>query len=321
MNLVVSIVVVAGLALLLAWLAVRAGQARRPLVKWPGVIVAGLLATLCVLIGSLALLGLYRVSRPAAAPAPDVQVEATPEQIAQGERLAYLCANCHASSGDLPLDGSVENFSPELGTVHAPNLTPGGPLQDWTDGEIIRAIRDGVHRSGRALLLMPSDQFHVMSDADVRSLVAYLRAQPAVDRQTPETELNLLGAVVVGAGFYPISVQPPIEGPVSAPPAGPTADYGEYLVTLSGCRACHGEDLRGGTSQFVPVGPHLPAIMAPWSADEFVETIRTGVDPYGNDLDPEAMPWQNYAAAFDDEDLEAIYTYIHSLPLAAEATE
>lgn len=321
MNLAISIVVVMGLALLFAWLALRAWRAGRPMVKWPGAVLAGLLALLGILVAGLALLGLYRFYLPPAAPASDVQIEGSPAQIARGERLAHLCASCHSTTGDLPLDGSAENFSPGIGTIYAPNLTPGGALQSRSDGEIIRAIREGVHQNGRALILMPSDQFHVMGDADVRALVAYLRTQPAVERQIPETQLTLLGAVLVGAGIFPYSPQPPIAGPVEAPPSGATAEYGEYLVTLAGCRECHGETLQGGTSQFVPVGPNLLAILAQWSAEEFVATIRTGVDPYGNALNPETMPWPAYAAAFENAELKAIYTYIRTLPLTGEATE
>lgn len=322
MNLIISTVIVTGLSLFMTWLAMRAGRIKnRPMVKWPAAILAGLLAVACALVTGLALLGLYRFYLPAAAPAPAVPIAGSPAQIARGERLANLCAGCHSTTGELPLDGSAQNFSPGIGTIYAPNLTPGGPLQHWSDGEIMRAIREGIHQSGRALVLMPSDQFHVMGDGDVQALVAYLRAQPAVERQTPATQLTLLGAILVGVGVFPYSPQPPIAGPVAAPPAGATAAYGQYLVTIAGCRECHGADLRGGTSQFVPVGPNLLAILAQWSAEEFVTTIRTGVDPYGHALDPETMPWQAYAAAFGDEELAAIYAYVRTLPLAGEVTD
>lgn len=321
MMLAISIAVVLLLALLFAWLAVWAWRARRALVKWPGAILAGLVAALCTLVVALALTGLYRIYVPVGAPSPDVQIEASSEQLARGEDLAQLCVGCHSTTGDLPLDGSEENFAEEFGTLYAPNLTPGGPLADWTDGEIMRAIREGVDRDGRALLLMPSDQFHRMSDADVRALVGYLRSQPAVERDTPERHLNLLGTVIVGTGMYPISTQPPLTGPVAAPPVGPTPAYGEYLVTISGCRECHGDDLRGGTSQFVPVGPNLPAIVSQWSPDEFLETIRTGTDPFGNDLDPDTMPWREYSTAYGDEELTAIYEYIRSLPASETTSE
>ena len=308
-----SMALAVGLAVMFGWLALRAWRAQRALIKWPGVFFAGLLALICVAAIGLAVTGLYRVYRPVASPAPDVQIAATPEQVARGERLAHLCIGCHSSSGDLPLDGSSENFLAGMAMLYAPNLTPGGPLQSWSDGEIIRAIREGVHQDGRSLLLMPSDQYRVMSDADVEALVAFLRSQPAVDRQTPENKLNFFGAMLMGTGMFPLSAQPSVTGPVEAPAAGPPPARGEYLVTISGCTECHGENLEGGTSQFVPNGPNLPVILAQWSADEFVQTIRTGVDPYGNAINPERMPWRDYAAAYSDEDLQAIYAYIRTL--------
>ena len=315
MHLILSLVGIACLALLFAWLTRRAWRVRRPLLKWPGVISAGLVTLVCLLAVALPLLGLYRLHWPSATPAPDLEIAGTPEQQARGERLAYLCVQCHSSTGDLPLDGAADDITEGgLGTLYPTNLTPGGPLRDWTDGEIVRAIREGIHQSGRTLLLMPSEQYHGMSDEDVQALVVYLRGQPAIERQMPETRLNLLGAAVVGAGIFPISRQAPLIAPVVAPPSAPTADYGAYLVKLSGCSECHGAGLRGGTSQFTPIGPNLPAIMDQWDSAQFITTMRTGTDPYGHQLDPDRMPWRNYAAAFTDDELTAIDAYIRTLP-------
>ena len=83
-------------------------------------------------------------------------------------------------------------------------MTPGGPLKDWSDGEIVRAIREGLDRDGRPLLIMPSDAFHHLSDDDVQNLVAYLRSQPAVQHATPARDMNLLGLILVGAGLFPV---------------------------------------------------------------------------------------------------------------------
>jgi mono/diheme cytochrome c family protein len=320
-TLIGSIGLVIALAVLFGWLARRVWRAQRALVKWPGAIICWLLALVCISAGGLALLGVYRVYLPGAAPAPAVQVAGSPEQVARGERLAQLCVGCHSSAGRLPLDGSAENFLDSLGTLYAPNLTPGGPLLTWSDGEILRAIREGVHADGRSLLIMPSDQYRSMSDADVQSVVAYLRTQPAVERTTAETQLNLLGALVMGTGIFPLSAQPPRTEPVQAPPVEATAEHGEYLVAISGCGECHGDDLQGGTSQFVPVGPNLRALLAQWSEEEFVQTIRTGVDPYGNAVNPDTMPWQSFSAAYGDNELQAIYVYIRSLPPGAARAE
>ena len=92
---------------------------------------------------------------------------------------------------------------------------------------------------------MPSDGFHGMSDADVQAVVAYLRSQPPVARTTPPRRLNVIGTILVGASLFPTAVQPPVVGPVASPPPGVSADYGAYLVQVSG-RSCHGADLAGG---------------------------------------------------------------------------
>ena len=49
-----------------------------------------------------------------------------------------------------------------------------------------------------------------------------------------------------------------------------------------------------------------------WTVDQFVNTLRTGVTPSGHQLDPE-MPWEIYKNMVD-QDLQAIYTYLHTLP-------
>ena len=169
----------------------------------------------------------------------------TPEQIALGQRYAIGCAGCHSSTENLPLDGGKDNFlagGPPLGSIYAPNLTPGGPLKDWTDAEIIRAIREGVDKDGRPLLIMPSRNLHGMSDADAQAMVAYLRSTPAVEREVPKTNLNALGAIIVASGMFPTSAQPPITGPVASPQPGTVAN-GEYVIST--CRDCHGQDLAG----------------------------------------------------------------------------
>ena len=47
------------------------------------------------------------------------------------------------------------------------NLTPGGPLQDWSDGEILCTLREGVDRDGRPLVFMGAVRARYMSDEDL----------------------------------------------------------------------------------------------------------------------------------------------------------
>jgi len=179
-------------------------------------------------------------------------------------------------------------------------------------------MREGVHQNGRSLLIMPAESFHNLSDEDAASVVAFLRSQPAVEDKTPEFSPNFVAMLILGAGAFPPSAQAPITQPIVAPPKGPTAAYGKYLVSTSDCLLCHGNKLAGGDGSraFTPIGPNLAAIVPGYTAEQFIQIFRTGVDPAGHQLDNNQMPWRDFSKVFTDEDLTAIYEYIKSGPVA-----
>jgi mono/diheme cytochrome c family protein len=219
-----------GLAVVFGWLTRRAWHANRRVLKWSGAVLAGLLTLVFAAVLAAVLVGYAKLNRKHDNPVSHVSVDVTPERIARGERFGHLCAGCHAADESPPMEGrDFLQDAPPIGTFYAPNLTP-IHLSEWTDGEIIRAIREGVHRSGRSLLIMPSTTFRNLSDEDVQAIVAYLRSQPPVGPDTPTNKLNVLGALMVNLAAL-FEVQPPITAPVVAPPAGPTGvrtaiDYG-----------------------------------------------------------------------------------------------
>lgn len=59
------------------------------------------------------------------------------------------------------------------------------------------------------------------------------------------------------------------------------------------------------------MAPSLVAFVANNSAEAFRNTIRTGKNPSGRELNPEMMPWTAFRNMTDDE-LEAIRLYIES---------
>lgn len=317
MSGIVELVVVLGLACAAGWACWRIWRVRTLGARLVGGIVTGLLTLLLAAIGVVGLVGVYRLDAPHGGPAPSVQAAATADQLALATRRLNGCAGCHSSTGGLPLDGGTDNFlgggGPGLGVLVAPNLTPGGPLKDWSDGEILRAVREGVDRDGHPLLIMPADAFHHLSDADGQVLVASLRAQPAASRTTPGRDLNLLGLLLVGAGLFPTAEQPHIAQPQPAPPAGPTPAYGQYLVDVTGCSLCHGPNLEGrsgGGGFGPPAGPNLRALVPTWQQADFVRFFRSGQDPYGRAVDPALMPWTDIGKMYSDEELAAIYAAI-----------
>ena len=206
---------------------------------------------------------------------------------------------------DLGLDLPIN-----LGKFYSVNLTPAGPLKDWTDGEIFRAIRDNVDKDGNRLVFMSGTNVRHLSDDDILSLIAFLRSQEPVENQTPlpPDRPNFLAALLSGAHLVPD--QPLIMGPIVGPQKAATAEYGQFMTTFLDCKNCHGQDLSGGASPTNPKGPSLRVVKG-WTQEEFIYTLRTGVDPTGHQLGA-LMPWRS-TGRLDDVELSALYQYLVSL--------
>jgi cytochrome c553 len=322
----VGVLIVIGLIAVFGFLTVRAWRLTNAFLKWGGVILGGLLTLIPTAVLVLALVGFYKLNQRHDNPVANVQVAGTAAQIARGEQLAHTCASCHTPVDQLPLSGS--NFAakfglPPLGTLYAPNLTPTGDITNWTDGEVIRAIREGIHKNGRSLLIMPADNFRNLSDDDVQAIVAYLRSQPAAGGPTPANQFNLLGAVFMNLSDFRTAQKP--VGSVTALQPG-TAAYGKYMVDVIGCRSCHGDQLQGRVETGQPgppAGPNLTKIVPQWTEEQFMTFFNTGQLPSGGTVpiltlpsgfSEPRMPWPMVRAATTDKELKDIYAYLHSLP-------
>jgi len=146
---IVGILILVVLIVVFSFLTTRAWKLKNALLKWAGVFISGLLTLIPIALLVLALIGFSKLNAHYDNPAASVQVAGTQAQIARGEQLAHICSNCHSPGNELPLSGSnfgVKFDMPPMGALYAPNLTPSGNIQDWTDGEVIRAIREGIHR-------------------------------------------------------------------------------------------------------------------------------------------------------------------------------
>jgi cytochrome c553 len=325
----VGILILIALIALFGFLTTRAWKLKRAFLKWPGVLLSGLLTLIPVTLLVLALIGYSMLNKHFDNPVANIQVTRTSAQIARGQQLANTCTSCHSPGNELPLSGSnfgVKFEMPPMGTLYAPNLTPSGDINDWSDGEVIRAIREGVHKSGRSLLIMPADNMRNMSDDDVQALVAYLRTQPAAGSPTPNNQFNVFGAVFTNLADFR-TAQPPA-GHVTAPAAG-TAAYGKYMVDVIGCRSCHGDQLQGKLDNGQPgptPGPNLTQIVSKWTEEQFMTFFNTGTMPGGakvpiltlpSGFSEPRMPWPQMRASTTDDELKAMYAYLHSLPPVA----
>ncbi|HEU4995378.1 MAG TPA: c-type cytochrome [Gemmatimonadaceae bacterium] len=303
------------LAVVLVRLTLRARKSARPAVKWMGVGFGALFSLVLIVVATAATRGLVRLHAPRGRPLrTDIAVERTPERIARGQHIAAgWCAACHSTNGSIPLSGS-HNFSDEiglpLGDLYAINLTPAGPVANWSDAEIFRAIREGADNRRRRLPVMSTQGVRNLSDDDIKSVIAFIRSQAPVQHETPGPRLTYLAAVMAGAGLLPFNPGMAPES-IEAPAAGPTAEYGKYMVGWMGCEECHGGNLTGGGGGILPKGPTLRTVKG-WTRDGFIATMRTGKTPFGKQLDSLQMPWKTLGRATDDE-LTAIHAYLASL--------
>ena len=287
----------------------------RSFFKWAGITVVRLLGVLLVVVVAFYARGVHRISHVKTLPAVANGVIATDSvSIERGRHLASAiapCADCHGGG----LRGRMFPTPAALVTMPAPNLTRGrggvgaNSLADWD-----RAIRHGIGKDGRALIIMPAQAYAHMSDDEFGALVAYLNSLAPVDNVLPKRKLGPLGAVLISAGGIPVAADivakaRPTHATIAA---ARNVAYGEHLVQLATCAECHGEDLAGKTSGPGPHAPSLRAHAAQWTEAQFRNTLRTGRTPDGRTLNGEEMPWPFFANMSDDE-LGAVWLYIRSL--------
>jgi mono/diheme cytochrome c family protein len=272
-----------------------------------------LLTTLLILVALAAIgRGYWLLHRVYDRPVATRSLSADSANVARGAHLAALsCSGCHSPDHGDVLSGSAANFAdeatPKMGTLWAPNLTPGGVLAAYSDAEIERAMREGIRRDGTALVVMPCEDLRSLSPGDMDAILAFLHSQPSVDRRVPARHLNAFGYLFLGAGLIPTSVQDRSRIPPEVHEL-PGAEYGAYMVAVTGCRGCHGSSLHGGSAGPGISAPDIATLARQVSLPLFQRAVRMGVGPDGRALDPKRMPWINYRTLTDVE-MASIYEY------------
>jgi cytochrome c553 len=290
----------------------------RRVVRWIAFAMAGALIVIVIGLTSVYALSSRAISKQYSVTVPPLSIPADSASIARGRHIATAvsqCVNCHGEN----LGGKVFVDNAVMGQLYAANLTPGkgGIGRSYSDTDYTRAIRHGIGRDGRPLLAMPSDAFFIMSDADLASVVAYLKTLPAVDAVLPAKRIGPLARALYVATDFPLVPAEEIPHDQPRPVAvaqGVNRDYGSYLATIGGCKSCHLKDLNGG----VPVeGNVMSANLTPtgigkWTQADFVRAMRSGTRPDGRVLSA-AMPWP-YMRLMTDDELAALWLYLRALP-------
>jgi mono/diheme cytochrome c family protein len=292
-------------------------------------------------------LGFLALRQPKMVPASNIKVEMTEARIARGKYLFHNlcdCSGCHSERDFSRFDGPEAEsgrgkgftFPPEVGfpgTVTAPNITPDKDtgIGAWTDGEKIRAIREGVGKDGRALFpFMPYPYLRHMADEDVYSLVAYLNTLTPIRNPSTKTKLNFPVNLLIKSAPEPVGSVPP-------PDRTNKLKYGEYLVTLAGCAECHTPEEKGriieskrfsgGRVFRFPGASVVSANITPdpdtgigkWTEQQFLDKFYQYKE-YANNGSPRVgpesftlMPWLGMSQ-LPAEDLTAILAYLTSQP-------
>ena len=294
----------------------------KKVLKWIGIGLMVLLGLTVLGVVAVYALSEYRFNRTYEIQVEPVAIPAAPEAIAYGEHVASI-RGCKACHGD-DLSGQIEFQDSMVGVIANANLTrgQGSEVTDYTIESWVRAIRHGIGPDGKPLLIMPSHEHHVMNDEDLGALLAYIQSVPPVNNELPELQLAFFPRLMYVAG--PMDFLVPAElidhdAPrPSAVERGTTAEYGAYLAGL--CRVCHGPGFSGGPIPGMsPEDP--PALnltpagrLSAWSFEEFLTAMRTGVTPDNRQLRDEFMPYQSLFADMTDDEWEAIWLYLQTLP-------
>lgn len=286
----------------------------RRVLKWIGVILGVLIGLVLISALILYFVGGSTLNKTRQVQPQPVAVPVDDASLARGEHVVkLLCTSCHGAD----LSGTAILDDPTIGTIYAANIS--GLAQDHTDEQLVLAIRHGISHDGRQLAIMPSEAFINFSAEDLGAVIAYLKTVPRVGTEKPMPELTLMGQIMLGLGMFgqvfPAEYIDHDQPFPPMPPISASPEYGEYLARF--CHSCHGEDLSGMqlSQPGAPIAPNLTpgGVLAGWTEAEFIQTLRTGVTPSGHQLDPEFMPWESFAK-FDDEELQAMWLYLESLP-------
>ncbi|HET6432308.1 cytochrome c [Dyella sp.] len=254
--------------------------------------------------------------------------------IARGQHLVTLgdCAACHTRRGGAAFAGGYQVPTP-FGNIPSPNITPDDEtgLGRWSFADFWQALHAGKGRHGEFLYpAFPYTSYTKVTRDDALAMFAYLKSLAPV--RQPASALGLT---------FPYSVRSALaawrtlyfrEG-VYQPDASKSTQWnrGAYLVQgLGHCNECHvARDALGGMSDrpalsggrilaqdwYAPdLSTQAHGGLQGWSRQDIVDLLKTGQSAKGSAFGPMAEVVSLSTQHMGDADLEAIATYLQSLP-------
>lgn len=258
------------------------------------------------------------------------------ELIRRGEYAfrAAACVVCHTDrDNNGPFLAGGRALETPFGTFYSTNITPDPQygIGRWSDADFVRALRRGVSPNGEHYYpAFPYAAYTRMTRDDMLALKAYLFEVPPIARKNRPHELAwyvrrpllwIWKLLYFEPGEY-----------ATDPEKSPDWNRGAYLATaLAHCGECHtprnvfgapnNELYYAGTKDgsggiVVPnITPDRKTGIGRWSMDELAEYLRSGATPDGDfagslmaDVIDDGLRYLR------DADIEAIVTYVRSLP-------
>jgi mono/diheme cytochrome c family protein len=261
--------------------------------------------------------------------------------LGDGEYLARAadCVSCHSIPGGRAFAGGLKMGTP-LGAIYSTNITPEPEtgIGSYTLADFERAVRQGIARDGRHLYpAMPYPSYSKLSDADMAALYRFFMKQvPAVHQANVPSEIPKLLSF-----RWPLAIWNYFYAPSASYLANPGHDAawnrGAYLVQGPGhCGACHTprgvgvqEKSLDDSSPSYLAGAQLDAWYAPslrgdmrtglgtWTKEDISGFLKQGHNRIGTAFGSMTEAVNNSTSYLSDRDIDAIATYLKSLPATA----
>ena len=312
------------------------------------------LAAICTLI--IAALYTSSCKGKKSEPQADNKEDSLKKVLERGEYLTLHvvpCLDCHSKRDFSKFSGPLVPGSEGMGgyafdqklagvpgVVYAKNITPDPEtgIGTWTDDEILRAMTQGISKTGDTLFpIMPYVNFNHMAKDDLLSIIAYIRTLKPIKNKVPDRQLMIPISMV-----YPApALQASIDGNMR-PPETDVVKYGGYLLNAAACVDCHTPQVQGqydfsktlaGGFRFdagsfinntANITPDSATGIGAWTEERFMNKFTVCREEKGYNYDAGTqntyMPLTMYAG-MTDNDLKAIYAYLRTVKPVSNKVE
>ncbi|HEX9302710.1 MAG TPA: c-type cytochrome [Casimicrobiaceae bacterium] len=258
---------------------------------------------------------------------------ASPQLVERGRYLARAgdCISCHTAKGGAAYAGGLRMDTP-FGALFAPNITPDVEtgIGAWSANEFYRAMHEGINKRGQDMYpAMPYTFFTRVTREDCDAIYTYLRTvkpvRNAVDVNQLHWPFDMRWTMATWRELYFTS------GTWSPDPLQSSAwNRGAYLIEgLGHCSACHsprnalgaieknkaftGANIDGWFA--LNLTENLNTGLGEWEPAQIVAYLKTGAaKTQSTTLGPMAEVVHNSLAYLTDADLQAMATYLKTLP-------